>query len=106
PSCTRRPGSSASRAARFAGSSCRFSCSPWPRQPRNRSVLSSTSNSDRAAAMDRHSRFATVALILVLGLGLWQVGAALVRIDLGAIPSSLHDVRTGRTTGALQRGIE
>jgi alginate O-acetyltransferase complex protein AlgJ len=57
-------------------------------------------------SIDRHSRFAAAAVIAVLALGLWQVGTALTRIDFHAIPSSLDDFRTGRTTAGWQHAIE
>lgn len=56
--------------------------------------------------IDRHSRFATAAMIVVLAVGVWQVGVALARIDFHSIPSSLVDFRTGRTAAGVQHAIE
>jgi len=58
------------------------------------------------ATENAHQKFAAIALVIVMALGLWQVVAALARIDFGEIPSTPADFREGRSTGKLQRKIE
>ena len=58
------------------------------------------------ATENAHQKIAAIALLIVMALGLWQVVAALARIDFGEIPSTPADFREGRSTGKLQRKIE
>jgi len=53
-----------------------------------------------------HERFAAIAFVAIMALGLWQVFAAFARIDQKEIPATLTDFREGRTTGALQAKLE
>lgn len=53
-----------------------------------------------------HARLAALLLLAVMAAGLWQVGAALLRIDTAALPSTRDDFREGRTTAALEKAID
>lgn len=53
-----------------------------------------------------HALIATLVFVGVLFLGAWQVVAALSRLDAHGIPATLADFREGRTTAALQSGVE
>ena len=53
-----------------------------------------------------HAAIAALALVCVMGWGLWQVGVALSRPEIREVPATPADFLEGRTATAMEREIE